>query len=357
MVGAIDDFASRIAQIQGDVFANMLDRSQLTLKVALANRLSKELAAIDAKYTGKAAARIEDRINTLFDEKQGLADTLKAVKDTLNLRGVASTSPKLNQVREYLLEMKLAVDLEDTATFDGLMADLENKVGSAVVDPNNLIGNPGPDVTAPRTIVTGTGRVSTTVQSVFLGSDYAITLGDGSVRRPDFENQTLGGIAFADYSLVSLSGDTIRFRDGTGGITTGTLTRRGGEILSAWMYDGFAQTADKDQAKADIDAAIKRVADAELAFTQNIALLGASVDRVGTQMTDLTKEFKKVGGAELDAKQAEQKAATARFELTLHSMALTSQVSLTFVQSLFLGTSTVEKQDVFGILNDQVASS
>lgn len=341
MVSLINSLAGKLSAAHGSLFASILERSQLTVKLALAERMESDLAKIDDKFDGSLEDKIEEKIDSLFAKKSKSADILKNVNNAIK---------KLNDVRLILFEMRVAADSVDTATFDTKMDSLNDEVGSSVIDSDNLIGNPGPNSTMKETTVVTLGVATTNVEAVFLGSDYAITLGDSSVIRPDFENKTLNGISFSNYSLTSLAGDAIEFDDGVAAGQTGTLSRRGGSIMSAWMYNNFATQTDEDSAIADIDAAVLRIDEVERNLRLNRTLLEVGLSKTDLLLGNLADEFSKVSAEQLDAKQAERRAVTTKFDLAVNNLSLIALTNLTYVNGLFLMPDPMEKQDVFDII-------
>ncbi len=341
MVYIINGLAGKLSAAHGSIFSSILERSQLIVKLALAERMDKDLAAIVDKYDGSKEDKIEAKIDALFAKKSKSGNMLKNVNNAIK---------KLNDVRLVLFEMRVAADTVDTSTFDTKMDSLNDLVGSSVLDPDSLIGNPGPNSTLKRTTVVTLGATSTNVEAEFLGSDYAITRGDGSIIRPDFENKTLNGIAFANYTLTSLAGDAIVYDDGVTAGQTGTLSRRGGDILSAWMYNNFATAADETSAIADIDAAVLRIGVIESNLRLNRTLLNAGIGKTDLLLGNLADEFSKVSTEQLDAKQAERRAVTVRFDLAVNNLALIALTNLTYVNGLFLSPDPMEKQDIWDVI-------
>ena len=341
MVYIINGLASKISAAHGNIFSSILQRSQLIVKLALAERMDKDMARIEDKYDGSKEDKIEAKIAVEVDKKFKSADMLKNVNNAVK---------KLNDVRLILFEMRVAADSVDTATFDTKMDALNGEVGSSVLDPDSLTGDPGPNATLKRTTVVTLNSATTNVEAEFLGSDYAITLRDSSIIRPDFENKTLNGIAFANYTLTSLTGDAIEFDDGENAGQTGTLSRRGGSILSAWMYNNFATAADEASAIADIDAAVLRIDAVERNLRVNRTLLEAGIGKSGLLLGNLADEYAKVSTEQIDAKQAERRAATVKFDLAVNKLSLIALTNLTYVNSLFLSPDPMEKQDIWDVI-------
>ena len=342
MVYIIDGLASKISAAHGSLFSFLLQRSQLIVKVALAERMDKDLAKIEDKYDGGKESKIEAKIDIAVEKKS---------KSARMLRNVNNAVKKLNAIRLVLFEMRVAADTVATTTFDTKMAALNDEVGSSVLDSESLIGNPGPNSTLKRTTVVTLNAVTTNIEAEFLGSDYAITRSDGSIIRPDFENKTLNGIAFGNYALTSLAGDAIKYNDGVSAGQKGTLSRRGGSIMSAWMYNNFASATDRTNALADIDAAVLRIDGVERNLRLNRTLLNAGLGKSDLLLGNLTDEFSKVSTEQLDAKQAERRAITVRFDLAVNNLSLIALTNLTYINGLFLSPDPMEKQDIWDVIS------
>ena len=336
----IPSLAENLAKIQGRLFAFNLERSQLQVKIALTDKLDKDLAKLDLKYDGAKTRALEQEINRLSSKKEELAD--KAASLQLNL-------DRLNDFRETLANLSIHARDGLAPSFDLELHNLNIDAGSAVIDADNFIGNPGTGVSAQPEVVS-MGGLQTTIVKRFLGTDYAIELDAGGRMRPDFADRTLAGIDVDTLDVVFLSGDDIQFTDGTD-TYDGTLARSGSGIVQAWLYNDFATQADRDQARADVAAAVKRLDLAAAAFRQNIDLISAGVGRLDVDMQDLTKDFLKRSTEDLDAKQAERRALTTKVDLTLNDLSLTSAVSNAFIQNLFLAPKPNEKRSLFDIIS------
>ena len=119
MVNIINGLASKISAAHGNIFYGILQRSQLIVKLALAERVDKDMARIEDKYDGSKEDKIEAKIAVEVDKKFKSADMLKNVNNAVK---------KLNDVRLILFEMRVAADSVDTATFDTKMDALNGEV-------------------------------------------------------------------------------------------------------------------------------------------------------------------------------------------------------------------------------------
>lgn len=343
-MATITGLAARLSRVQAKLFAPTLERSQLQVKIALAERMDRELRALDEKYQSRTGADLEASINKMADRKSAVAETLGNITNAL---------AKFTTIKTKLFEMRAEATAGNTATFDVAVQSLNYTVGGAVLYPNNLVGNTGQGSWGEKIEVVADGGLSTSVARKFLGTDYVIDMADGTRFAPDFENQVLrrGGtqIAFTSLNLQSIVGDTITFDDGT---TTysGTLRRGGGEVMSAWQYNDFAAQADKDAAVADINTAIRRMDEVERSYKANQATLNAIINRYSLRMEDDTKAYKAATEGALAAKHAERKAIRAKFDLTVNNLSLTANVNATYIQNIFLAEDPNKKQGLFDVI-------
>jgi hypothetical protein len=290
----IPSLGKNLAKVQGGIYAGLMQRAQLQVQLALATKLDKDIAALRDKYDGRDIAELETKVDDLFSRKEALVGISSAIKDSLD---------QFNEVRESLDQLHTLASSGLASSFD-VETDTLNKIaGRAVLDPNNLIGDTGKSYSQSEIVDTGTNTM-TTVKRSFLGTNYFITLDNGTVMRPDIEGQTLAGIPFADLDVVSLNGSDIQFTDGTN-TYDGTLTRTGGGVMSSWLYNDFAAQTDIDNAKADIRAAIRRVDQTEQAFRRNLLVIDDGVANYEADIDEASEAVKTKAQENLDALQAE----------------------------------------------------
>ena len=116
------------------------------------------------------------------------------------------------------------------------------------------------------------------------------------------------------------------------------------------MYNNFATAADETSAIADIDAAVLRIGVIESNLRLNRTLLNAGIGKTDLLLGNLADEFSKVSTEQLDAKQAERRAVTVRFDLAVNNLALIALTNLTYVNGLFLSPDPMEKQDIWDVI-------
>lgn len=352
---------SSLLQTQYSLYQYNTDNTLLRIKLAQAERWKKESAAIEDKYDGSVQADYEARLQAAVDAKGEIAKPYQSVQSALK---------KIDDIRNKLLEMRTAASTGSAEAFDYAYSTLATMTGSAWLDKDSLITNnrtqAGTWPDRPQLYAAGSYQVQ--VNHYFLGNDYLIELDDGSgTVRPDLSEEVLSGgsisgTKFSDISNVSISGDQISFD--VGGVThTGTLKTGGGGVMHAWAYNNFTSSNPdpdlaaaevdslKARAMADIDDAIERVASAERQWNISEAQLKGVYDRLGLAQDQAKAEFETRSNEIIDAKNAELKAAKARYELSVNSLALTSGQAGNFIQQMFMSSPVGQSKGLFEIIS------
>ena len=343
---------SSLLQTQFNLYQGTSDNSLLRIKLAQAERLKKEYAAIEDKYDGSVQASYEAKLETAIEDKAGIGKSLQNVKSALG---------KIDDIRNKLLEMRAAVTTGSAEAFDYAYSTLSTMVGSSWLDKDNLMANNRTSsMTWPeKTTIAFGGGYQVQLTNYFLGSDYAIELDGGGTVRPNLSTGKLDGggaqlegANFADISNPVITGDQISFDVG-GNTYTGTLHRGGGGIMNAWAYENFTGSdpaAAKAQAMADIDSALERVRKGETKWNIAGAQLEGAFNRLGIAQDEAKSEFEKISYEQLDAKNAEKKAAKARFDLSTNSLALTANRSTDFIYQMFISSPIAESKSILEII-------
>lgn len=331
---------------QFNIFQGTTERSLLNVKLAYAQRMEKEQAAVDRKYDGSAAKRIEDDINNLGDDKTVVSQWLSSVQSGLK---------RFQSIREYMLQMKaaLATSTPSSAAFDNYYDALNSQMANEKFDQNSVISNNNNRGSwRDNTDVVSAAGISAEVTHRFIGNDYAIELDGGAgTLVSDSRNGTLSGgghtILRQNLKLVSISGDQVQFEDVTDPANpvamSGTIKRGGLGVLPSWLYGDLSVQANRDRANADLTAGFKTLARDELDFNVDQAQLSGMSSSLTSKMRDLQDQYDKVANEEVDAKIAEKKAIKARFDIFNNSLALTSGNSAFYIQQMFQ-TSLPKKQ-------------
>lgn len=346
MVVDASAFLKSMSQNSLRLYQFTLERNQLILRAAMSERLEKERALVSVKYDGSSLRPLEEQLESLDGKKAELGNWVSSIDRVFN---------SLEDIRQHLLTMRDAANTGSADAFDLDLFYLNAAVGSAVTDPTNLMGNTGQGRWSSKSTVLGAGSLSATVESRFLGNDYVIDLSDGSTMRPDHKNRRLAGGGFdldmTQLTVISRTGDSVQFTDGTNTFD-GTIRTGGGGVLSAWLYNNFATQADKDEATADIDAAMKRILASERNFRLDDAILGVASGNLDTEIETLNAEYQRLNDEEISEKEAEMKALMTRFEATERMFSITGNAGAAMLEGLFnRQTPGGEKKTVFGILS------
>jgi hypothetical protein len=338
------DIAKALSTANYNVFQSLSERSLLIIRLATAERMEKEQAKINEKYDGSKAAAIESDILALSEERTVVTSYLGRVESGLK---------RINDVREQLIAVQTAINAGAGPAFDLAIDTLNSLLGRTSTNSESLLANPTHGTgtwNATTTMVAG-GGFSEDVKTNFLGSDYVIELDDGSgLLKYDAVNATLGGvdgvaIAKANIQVTAHDGsDSITITDATTGNSyTGTIKRGGLGLLNAWGYDNLSTPEGKAKAQADLNAAIKLVAQGEKEWIKDQTMLAVMQSSMKAKLDELNADYQKVSTEELDAKQAEIKALKSRFDIFNNSLALTQNNATNLVSQMFMTKSTYEK--------------
>ncbi|KAF0219668.1 MAG: hypothetical protein FD176_3473 [Rhodospirillaceae bacterium] len=339
---------SSLLQTQYSLYSYNSDNALLRVKVAQADRLKKEYERIEDKYDGSAQADYEAKLEAAVNAKAEIATPYQRVQTALG---------KMDDLRNKLIEMRNAADLGSAEAFDYAYSTLTTMVGSSWLDNSLLTANnrTNSNTWPDRPELFSAGSYQIELKHYFLGNDYSIEMDDGSgTVRPEFSENTLsggtvGGTKFEDISNVTITGDQISFD--VGGTThTGTLHKGGGGVLSAWGYNNFATATDQDAAKAAIDDAIERVRMAETQWSIAEAQLGGALSKLGLAQDQAQSDFEVKSVEIIEAKTAEKKAAKARFDLSVNSLALTSNQATNYIQQMFMAQPIGQSKGIFDII-------
>lgn len=342
-MAATFNIANVFAESQKRMYQASLERNQLILRLALAERMQKEMEKVEQKYDGSAGNALQRQIEEMSVQKEFLAGKLSNVKDALDR--FLDIKIKVQEARSS------AVDDNSPAGWDSLLSQIESLVGSRATNPKSIIGSPGNGAWAQKNDVVSVNGLQTTVKNHYLGNDYRITLSDGKVLVPDMLNKTLSGsglsMSMADLSLTSRDADgNVTFTDtSTGTSYTGVLTQGGTGMLNSWLYSDFSN--DAGDAAAD---AIRAMDNAQRSLQQNEAVLEAMVNSYSLKMKDMTEEWGKVTDEEMAAKSAERKAIQLRMSLTESNFAVSSNAGAYLIHGLFSKPPSFGKQSALEIL-------
>ncbi|MGE5514863.1 MAG: hypothetical protein ACM31D_03485 [Bacteroidota bacterium] len=380
------------------LFQSTLERTQLIVKQSMAKRMEADVAALNDKYDGKKAAALEDQINGIADQKFDVSNYLTNVQTGLK---------RMDALRTELLSAKDAIAKGSVDAFNLHINTINTWIGKQSDDPDSLIanntdgkGNWRKDVA----VVSGGGQ-SVNLEHQFMGTDYAIVLDDGNVLRPNAKTSLLsangtgatlshlatltagdgstisGTIVTANgqttitdgsgntytgtdkqvtdslgntYSVATSDKVTVNYADGSS--QTGTLKRGGLGVLHGWAYGDFnssdptAKAAAQQAANADIDAAMRKLAQMERTLNLDEAGLSGITQSLDGKSSALADEYKKVSEEELTAKQAERRAIETRFNISTNAMALSNQTTSTMIYQMFNNPWSTDKKSLSDVL-------
>ncbi len=227
--------------------------------------------------TNTITSRYTARINSVNLTKDRWETVRTGIQDARSV--ISTTSSKAKSILSSIDNMISAVNKAEqnsdesysakvyAGSFDAYLSGLDSTAKSSSVQPN-LLGTAKTELTF-RAGINGT---TTTVNSAFLGSDYYIVDDESkywaldrsakTLKRydeyPDDPTSTVGNFQ-TGLQLDDIDGDSITFTVGQDTADpqtfTGTLHRKGLEILDSWAYDGLSTEDGRARALADLKAA------------------------------------------------------------------------------------------------------
>ncbi len=221
----------------------------------------------------QALAKAENFASLLPDQRTAV--------DTLGAAVAALTSARF-LLRDLVHQVELAqvstASAEDRRSnalqFDQSLREFNNIINAASAGGINLIGGVERGVFLPDDVeyLIRPGNFNTEeVSGSFLGSDFFIEDGSGDRFFPGVFGRQLEELPEPSpvNKIELLEDDTIVFDFGTGAITltrngagsaflSGTVTRAGVRLLNSYLYEGFQDSALRDQAATDVRDAITR---------------------------------------------------------------------------------------------------
>jgi hypothetical protein len=297
---SLDNFNFNYDQLSAGLFASLpAVASASGLKAAAAANATVQRAIAAKQSSAKAlqvpASLASQRAYNYQRLQTKLDSTVSAVTDARDT--LVSLKQILSDARQQIvLAQDTSLDATERAKhankFDQLIGQLNIKVRSSGGVADNLIGSSIRDIFTPGTITYKTkpdSPVDETVGGVYSGSDYYITDSSGNVYFPDLYGSQLQKFPIdesADGLTVSAT-DAVSYDSTTGAISithsgdstpfiSGTLTRKGLGVLSSFLYNDFQDSASRDQALSDLDAA-----SAKLRF--NVAVIEGQLTKVTAQ--------------------------------------------------------------------------
>ena len=260
-----------MATVLSNFSASSFGQANLLTKMGevFEKQAEQRTAGITSHYTA--------RINSVNLTKDRWTAVRSGIQDARSI--ISTTASKAQSILASIDNMITAVNKAEqnsdesysakvyAASFDAYLSGLDSTAKSSSVQPN-LLGTAKAELTY-RASINGT---TTTINSAFLGSDYYIIDDEGkywaldrsakTLKRydeyPDDPTSTVGNFQ-TGIQLDSLSGDSITFTIGQDTADpqtfSGTVYRKGLEILDSWAYDGLATSDGRTRALADLKAA------------------------------------------------------------------------------------------------------
>lgn len=255
--------------VLSDFSASSFDQANLLAKMGevFEKQAQQKSEQINAHY--------QARINAVDLTKNRWETVQKGIQDARST--ISTTTSKAKSILTNLDNMidmvKKAGKNTDgfiqayAASFDSYLRGLDQTARVSTIEPN-LLGVSKAQLTY-RASISGT---TTTVNSAFVGSDYYIVDDEGkywaldrkskTLKRfneyPDDPTNTVGNFA-TGIRLDDLTGDSITFTIGQNTADpktfSGTLYRKGLDILDSWAYDGLTTEDGRQRALDDLKAA------------------------------------------------------------------------------------------------------
>jgi hypothetical protein len=323
--------------------------------------VERNFTILQGQILGRAdfeIAKFNQAKSAELDSVQLRLDSLLAAKDEIaaRLESVRRSRDQLAEVRTALSEAAAAAQAGSRADFDNALLTVNLEAGTSRTDPDNLIGALSASGRGARATVIDVPGGDVILETRALTTGYSIALNTGEEITPEL---TAGSVKIngTKYDLsalnfVSRSGDDITFESG-GNTFTGTVSRGGLGVLNSFFYGDLASQADRDEAVADVRAALaivddiaKNLDDAEIAVAHGNGLIEIDTAAAQNEINDLVLRQR-------DEEKAFNRSLQVRTQVALSSIALAAKTAETQILSMFTEepkyTDTI--LDKFGILD------
>lgn len=293
-----------------------------------------------------------------LDSVQTRLDGLLKAKDEIagHLESVRRSREQLAEVRTALAQAAAGAQAGSRADFDNALLTANLEAGTSRTDPDNLIGALSASGRGARSTVITVPSGDVILQTRALTTGYSITLDTGEQITPELTGGSVK-INGTKYDLTALnhvshSGDDVSFESG-GTTFTGTVSRGGLGVLNSFFYGDLATQADRDEAIADVRAALKIVDDiaknldyAEIEVARGHGLIDIDAGATQNEINDLVLRQR-------DEEKAFNRSLQVRTQVALSSIALAAKTAETQILSMFTEepkyTDTI--LDKFGIFD------
>jgi len=303
-----------------------------------------------AKFNQEKAAELDSvqlRLDGLLKAKDEIAARLDSVRRSRD---------QLAEVRTALAQAAAAAQSGSRADFDNALLTVNLEAGISRTDPDNLIGALSASGRGARSTVITVPNGDVILETRALTTGYSITLDTGEQTTPELTGGSvkINGTKYdlAALNHVSRSGEDITFESG-GTSFTGTVNRGGLGVLNSFFYGDLATQADRDEAIADVRAALaivddiaKNLDDAEIEVARGHGLIDIDAGATQNEINDLVLRQR-------EEEKAFNRSLQVRTQVALSSIALAAKTAETQILSMFTEepkyTDTI--LDKFGILD------
>jgi hypothetical protein len=349
MAGLTLDFA-----VQYQLFTFQVERALILTKGQMEARAQNELRRQAADQAIELSIQ-QDRV----DRHLRVRDEVDAA-----LLRIRQAQKPLTDIRFWLAEAKAAAQNGDPAAFDSALLQLNFFVGSANLDPSNLIGRRQLDSVAARTTVFSLGSDEVSLDTQSLGATYTLEINGQIVEvDPSDESAVIEGVKYSvrEFRYDSAVGDTVTFttQSGAGPSFTATVKRGGLNIAHAFVYgnlpsDGSAASAAfRQQAMDDLSNALSTLnrIETNLGIAEAMAL--GALGGTNTLLEQENKAMQALVERQLTEQGALEASLQAKIDLASAGIALAGKTALVRISSLFapeppITDTVLDKLKVFG---------
>jgi hypothetical protein len=330
---------------QNNLYKYNVERMFTILQGQILGRADYDIAKFNNEKSAELDS-IQTRLDTLLkakDEIAGRLDSLRRSRD------------QVAEVRTALAQAAAAAQAGSRADFDNALLTVNLEAGTSRTDPDNLIGALSANGRGARSTVITVPSGDVILQTRALTTGYSIDLDTGEEITPELTGGSVK-INGTKYDLpalnfVSRTGEDITFESG-GNTFTGTVKRGGLGVLNSFFYGDLASQADRDEAIADVRAALaivndiaKKMDESEVEVARGAGLVDIDASATQNEVNDLVL-------SQREEEKAFNRSLQVRTQVALSSIALAAKTAETQILSMFTEepkyTDTI--LDKFGLL-------
>jgi hypothetical protein len=332
---------------QVNLYKYNVERNFVILQGQILGNADYEIAKFNRQKSDELET-IQTRLDQLLKAKDQISERLD---------GIRRSRDQLQEVRTALAQAAAAAQAGKRADFDNALLTVNLEAGQSRTDKSNLIGSlSAAGIGARSEVISLPDGNDVILQTRALTTGYTIVLESGE----QVTAQSISGSLKIDgvkYDLtalnyVSSNGDEITFESG-GNTFTGTVVRGGLGVLNSFFYENLETQSGRDQAVADIRAALKIVDQvaknldaAEIEVARGFGTIDINTGATQQEMNDLVLRQR-------EEEKAFNRSLQIRTQVALSSIALAAQTAETQILSMFTEepqyTNTI--LDKFGILD------